>query len=68
MSTDTTMLTTAELANRWRTSVGRLSNDRCAGRGPAYVRIGASIRYPLFEVIEYESANKVEPWPDDYYG
>lgn len=51
----------SDLAERWGTSVGRLSNDRSAGRGVRYVRIGTRILYRLADVEAYEAARTVEP-------
>ena len=48
-------LTTAELAGRWRCSVGYLANLRCIGRGIPFVRVGTKVLYPLSEVEKYES-------------
>lgn len=36
-----------------------LSNWRCAGRGPAYARIGARIVYRLSDLLAYRSARMV---------
>ena len=48
-----------ELAGRWGGAVtpGTLANWRCKGRGPAYVRFGHRVRYPLAMVEAWEAAN-----------
>ena len=47
-----TFLTTEELAERWRTSTGKLANDRSLGRPhPEYFKRGRTVLYPL-EAIE----------------
>ena len=45
-----------ELAARWRTTVGSLKTQRYRGRGPAYVKRGASVLYRLSDVEAYEEA------------
>ena len=52
------MLTPAQLAERWSVQVGSLANMRSQGRGPAYLRLGASVRYLVNDVSAYESANR----------
>lgn len=55
------MLRPEHLAERWGTSTGRLANLRCAGIGPKYVKLGASIRYRLADIEAYEDARIIEP-------
>ena len=52
-------LTTDELATRWKGAVtaGTLVNWRSRGRGPAFVKLGSRVRYPLAMVLEWEAAN-----------
>jgi hypothetical protein len=54
-----TYLTTEELAARWggAVSVGTLANWRSKGRGPAYQKLGAKVRYPLAAVMAFEAEN-----------
>lgn len=52
-----THLRPEELGHRWATSTKTLSNWRHVKRGPAYVRIGGSVRYPIAAVEAYEAAN-----------
>jgi hypothetical protein len=47
-------LNTKQLAERWGTSPAKLANDRSLGRGPAYLRIGSKILYPVAGVEAYE--------------
>ena len=47
-------LTTRELASRWGFKPATLVTWRSRRTGPAYVRIGGSIRYRLADVNEYE--------------
>lgn len=56
-----TLLTAPELAERWSTSLGGLANDRSAGRGLPFLRLGSRVRYRLSDVEAYESANLVAP-------
>lgn len=53
------LLTPADLAERWSISVGTLANDRSAGRGLSFVRVGARIRYARIDVEAYEAAHRV---------
>ena len=52
------LLTDDQLADRWSCSVKKLANDRYAGRGPKFVKLGdarnSPVRYPLEIVEEYE--------------
>lgn len=52
-------LTPDELAHRWDLEKRTLANWRCAGRGPAYLKIGSRIVYPIAEVEAYEAAHLV---------
>lgn len=54
-------LTPADLVARWNGAVttGPLANWRCAGRGPAFVKLGhRTVRYALADVARFERANK----------
>lgn len=42
-----TLLTPREAAHALRIAVETLGNWRCAGKGPAFIRFGARIRYPM---------------------
>ncbi|CAJ0682357.1 hypothetical protein R77591_01800 [Ralstonia mannitolilytica] len=52
-------LSAEELVERWRGAVtlGTLANWRAKGRGPAYMKLGAKVRYPLAQVEAWEAAN-----------
>lgn len=52
------MLTAAELAELFKTSESVLSQWRIRGQGPAFVKMGRSVRYPRQEVEEWLDANK----------
>lgn len=49
-----------ELAVRWQTTPKTLANRRGRGQGPAFVNVGASVRYPMGEIVAYEAANRVQ--------
>jgi hypothetical protein len=53
-------LTTEALAERWGLSVGSLANMRVRGTGPTYFKIGASVRYSLGDIEQYEAAGRTE--------
>ncbi|WP_296707504.1 DNA-binding protein [Rhodoblastus sp.] len=51
------VLTTAELATRWRKSVATVNAMRANATGPKFVRLGTrSFLYRLADVIEFENA------------
>lgn len=47
-------MTTAELAERWRTTVETLANKRSKGQGPDYVKVGRKVLYKSEVILEYE--------------
>ena len=52
------LLTPADLAKRWRMSTSWLAKKRMSGDGPAFVRIGRSIRYRESAVEAWERARQ----------
>jgi len=54
-NTNETHLTPVELAQRWKVSAAHLANLRWESRGCAYLKIGASVRYRLADVLAYEA-------------
>lgn len=52
-------LTPRELAVRWSTTVGSLANSRYLGHGPAFMKLGRRVLYPLDAINEHERANTV---------
>jgi hypothetical protein len=57
--TSSEFLTDLELADRWHMHRQTLISWRSAGTGPAFVRIGRRVLYPLAEVEQYEKANTI---------
>jgi hypothetical protein len=51
---DPVFLEPHELARRWRISSRSLERFRQNGQGPAFVKIGNSVRYPIAAVREFE--------------
>lgn len=47
-------LSQKELASRWRLSHRTLESWRWRYKGPAYIKLGGQVRYPLADVIEFE--------------
>jgi hypothetical protein len=47
-------LTTAELAERWRTSIAVLANLRYKGGGPRFIKLGRKVLYPMTEIERHE--------------
>lgn len=59
------LLTTNELAQRWKMSRDTLVRWRQQARGPAYFKIGGKVRYELAIVEAWERARAVQS-PADY--
>jgi predicted DNA-binding transcriptional regulator AlpA len=52
-------LTTEEVARELRIKPQTLMVWRCDGRGPDYVKIGGSVRYPKAALAEYVENNTI---------
>jgi hypothetical protein len=48
------------LARRWQWSEQHLANLRKAGKGPAYVKLGRSVRYSMADAIAWEVTGHCE--------
>jgi predicted site-specific integrase-resolvase len=61
---DTKFLTPEQLVERWErlVNVKTLANWRHTGDGPAYIKIGGKIGYPLEDVKEYEKQRMRKPF------
>ncbi len=57
---DETYLTPQKLVARWADSVTvqTLANWRAKGVGPAYIKIGTRVAYPISAVVDYETKNR----------
>jgi predicted site-specific integrase-resolvase len=53
--TDTTHLSPTQLSQRWNLSPKTLERWRSNGGGPAFVKLGNQVRYPLAEIERYEA-------------
>lgn len=54
---NTTLITTEQLAERWKLSIGHLKNMRSLGDGPAFVRVAKrGVRYRLAVIEQWERA------------
>lgn len=51
-------LTAPELAKRWRLNAQTLANWRCSKKGPAFIRVGSRVLYPLDAIHDYEYRNQ----------
>ncbi len=62
-------LTPQQLSDRWQGRLGPrvLAAWRQAGKGPAFMKIGARIFYPLAAVETYEAAQTYQS-TKDYHG
>lgn len=47
-----------ELARRWNTSPRTLQRWRAEDQGPAFLRIGGSVRYRLSDILAYEERHR----------
>ncbi|MEU7763885.1 DNA-binding protein [Nocardia sp. NPDC049190] len=54
-------LTSDQLGQRWQVTKEFLAQQRYLGDGPAYLKVGRRVLYPLTLVLEYEHANTVRP-------
>jgi len=54
------LFTTKELSKKFNIPVGTLANLRCQGRGPAYIKYGRKILYPLSEMEKWLRLNLVK--------
>lgn len=48
-------LTETQLAERWNITIKTLQYWRKVGKGPHYLKIGKSVRYPLELIEKYEA-------------
>jgi hypothetical protein len=55
------LVSTKELSRMWDLPESTLRYWRCAGIGPAYVKLGGRIKYDLVDVEAYVRANKRKP-------
>ena len=42
-------------------SVQALRNDRCSRKGPAYLKLGRSVRYKISDLFDYMERHRVDP-------
>lgn len=54
---ETINLTPLEVAGRLRSSIPTLSRWRSKGTGPAFIKSGGKVLYPLDKLEAYEAAN-----------
>lgn len=60
MGTPAENLTPAEVVKRWNgaVTVGTLANWRAQGKGPAFIKLGSRVRYPLHRLAEFEARHE----------
>lgn len=53
-------LTVKELIERWRNQISptTLANWRSERKGPAFVKIGGRVLYPLTDIVAYEEKSR----------
>ncbi|CAG2144581.1 MULTISPECIES: helix-turn-helix transcriptional regulator [Cupriavidus] len=54
-------LSADELVARWGDAIhpGTLANWRVQGKGPAFIKLGAKVRYPIAQLEQWEAAHMV---------
>lgn len=55
------LLSERELADRWGYRPASLASARWRGRGPAWVKIGRTVRYRLSDVLAHELSVQAKP-------
>jgi hypothetical protein len=50
-----------EAAKFLKKSVQTLRNDRCSRKGPAYLKLGRSVRYRVSDLLDYIERNRIDP-------
>lgn len=55
------MLNATDVAEVLGTTTGRLANMRSVGIGPAWVKVGASVRYRTEDLEAWITANTIRP-------
>ena len=64
MTTNDTLLTEQELAERWRVAKRTVRHWRANQRGPAFIRLGRTqqgrVMYRLADVLAYEARQRTE--------
>jgi hypothetical protein len=66
MSTNETLLTPGQLADRWHCSVKKLDADRLRGTGCPYVKIGRLVRYRATDIEAHEAAQLRHSTSDEH--
>ena len=60
----TELLTTAELAKRWKMTEDAIRKQRIFGRGPSYIKLGDSdkshVRYKIEDIEAFEAQNEIK--------
>jgi predicted site-specific integrase-resolvase len=59
------LVSSAELAARWRMTASTLCRWRRIGRGPSFLRLGGRVFYPDAEVARYEQRHLGGSFPAD---
>jgi len=55
---DNELLTRPEAAAELRLEVKTMDNWRCAGRGPAFLKLGGRVLYPRSEIEAFKAASR----------
>jgi len=55
------LLTTVDLAERWRVTPKYVADLRQRGEGPLVLRLGRCVRYRLTEILAWEEGQVTDP-------
>lgn len=61
LQADFALVSEADTAKFLGVAVRTLTNDRCQGRGPPYVKMGKRILYPIAGLKEYVARSTITP-------
>jgi len=42
-------------------AVQTLRNERCSCKGPAYIKLGRSVRYKISDLLDYIARHRIDP-------
>lgn len=51
------IMTTEELAKKWKMNPGSLANWRSEKKGPKFVKLGRKVRYKLKDIERFEKSS-----------
>ena len=55
-----------EAAQKLGVAVQTLRNWRCNRRGPAYIKLGRSVRYRIEDILDFIDKHRIDPEKDGF--